>query len=446
MIRRTGERMPFTDRFGLPFGCAGAAAAAAYVEAIDLLLAAWPGAEAALDRALAADPEFALAQIARARLLQQQARIPEAKAAAARAQALSQTLSRRERSHIAIIVRAIDGEAAGAMAALREHLADWPRDALPLSLALGVFGLFGFSGRRDHHDAQLALLEELAPRWDEDWWFLGYLGWAYIETGAVARGTALVERSLALRPQNAHGAHQRAHGYFEAGDAAGGARFLAEWLSGYDRSGYLHCHLSWHLALCALAEGDTARAHALYRDAIRPSVAQTAPMLSLADAASLLWRWRLYGAAPALDREWAEVAAHAHRHFPRAGIGFADLHAALADAASADPAAVEARIAQLREMAAAGRLPAGEVTPALCAGVAAFAEGRYADAARLLAAALPELDRVGGSHAQRELFADTLIAARLRAGEPERAAELLRARLDRRPSSRDAAWLAACAG
>jgi len=27
-----------------------------------------------------------------------------------------------------------------------------------------VFGLLGFSGRRDHHEAQLALLEELAPR------------------------------------------------------------------------------------------------------------------------------------------------------------------------------------------------------------------------------------------------------------------------------------------
>ena len=80
---------------------------------------------------------------------------------------------------------------------------------------------FGFSGRRDHHEAQLALLEELAPSWPEDWWFLGYLGWAQIETGAVASGTRLVEHSLALNPRNAHGAHQRAHGSFETGDPDG---------------------------------------------------------------------------------------------------------------------------------------------------------------------------------------------------------------------------------
>jgi hypothetical protein len=60
------------------------------------------------------------------------------------------------------------------MALLREHVAEFPRDALVLSLALGVFGLLGFSGRADFHEAQLALLETLAPRWDEDWWFLTY--------------------------------------------------------------------------------------------------------------------------------------------------------------------------------------------------------------------------------------------------------------------------------
>ena len=43
---------------------------------------------------------------------------------------------------------------------------------------------------------------------------------AYIETGDLARGVALVERSLAGNPRNAHAAHQRVHGFFEAGDAA----------------------------------------------------------------------------------------------------------------------------------------------------------------------------------------------------------------------------------
>jgi tetratricopeptide (TPR) repeat protein len=326
--------MLLTDRFDLPVTCDAPAAVEDYVAAVDLLLSANTGAEELLDRAVAADPDFALAHIARARLLQLRARIPEAKEAVARAQSSCECVTPRERRHTDTVVFAINGAATEALAMVRAHVRQYPRDALPLSLALGVFGLLGFSGRRDHHEAQLALLEELAPHWDDDWWFLGYLGWAYIETGEVARGTRLVERSLAGNPRNAHAAHQRVHGFFESGDAAGGAEFLRAWLPGYDRTGHLHCHLSWHSALFELARGNSERACMIYLDNIRPAVAQAAPMLVLADAASFLWRWRFYEASPRLDDEWTEVAAHAQRHFPRASLAFADLHAAFAEAAT----------------------------------------------------------------------------------------------------------------
>ena len=357
--------MGLTDRFDLPVTSASAEAVAEYIAAADLLLSANIGADTRLERAVAADPDFALAQIARARLLQLQARMPEARALAERAERLAQHSSARERRHVATIACAIRGKAGTALSLVREHAAEFPRDALPLSLALGVFGLLGFSGGRDHHQAQLALLEELAPYWPEDWWFLGYLGWARIETGAVTEGTQLVERSLMLNPRNAHGAHQRAHGFFEAGDAEGGAEFLASWLLGYERAGHLHCHLSWHLALFELARGNSRHAAAVYRDAIRPSVAQSAPMLSLADSASFLWRWQIYGASPALGEEWTEVATHARRHFPRASLAFADVHAALAEAAVGDDRALQDRIAGLQDLAGAGRLPIRRHGPGL---------------------------------------------------------------------------------
>jgi len=327
---------------------------------------------------------------------------------------------------------------------VRAHAAEYPGDALPLSLALGVFGLLGFSGRRDHHEAQLALLEELAPNWGDDWWFVGYLGWGYIETGEVAKGTELVEPSLARNQRNAHAAHRRAHGFFESGDVSGGAGFIENWLRDYDRTGPLHCHLSWHLALFELARGDAARAQAIYLDNIRPSVALAAPMLVLADSASFLWRWRFYDVAPSLDQAWAEVAAHARRHFPHASLAFADLHAALAEAATGDLDSLQMRIAGLRSLARDGRLPPGEVAPAPCAAAAALGRGDNTDAAHLLEVALVDLPRIGGSHAQREIFEDSLIVAHLRSEQPAKAAALLRSRLSRRPSARDEAWLALC--
>lgn len=437
--------MELRDRFDLPVTTASAAALEEYVAALALLLSANSGAGERLARAIAADDDFALAHIAQARLLQLEARMPEARAAAARAEALRDRLSAREQRHIDTVALAVRGSAGEALALVRAHVLDYPRDALPLSLALGVFGLLGFSGRLDHHEAQLSLLQELAQHWGDDWWFLGYLGWAYIETGEVAAGTRLVERSLAGNPRNAHAAHQRAHGFFEAGDAAGGAAFVEAWLPDYQRSGHLHCHLSWHLALFELARGNPHRARAVYYDNIRPSVAQSAPMLSLADSASFLWRWQLYGAAPTLDQEWVEVAAHARRHFPEASLAFADLHAGLAEAAIRDSDGVQTRIGGLHGLAEAGRLPPGKAAPALCAGAAAFARGEHAEAAQVLEAALAELPRIGGSHAQREVFEDTLIVAYLRSGQPGKAASLLRSRLARRPSPRDENWLGLCA-
>src|SRR5579864_7308039 len=217
--------MPLEDRFGLPLSTRNDAAVADYIAAVDLMLSANAGAEARLDRALAADPDFALAHIAKARLCQVQARIPEAKAAATQARALAGRVTPREARHIETIALAVDGNGPGALALLAEHVADYPRDGLALSLALGVFGLLGFSGRIDHHEAQFALLERLAPHWGEDWWFLTYLGWARIETGDIARGAAEVERALEGNPRNAFAAHARAHGYFEAGDPESGARF-----------------------------------------------------------------------------------------------------------------------------------------------------------------------------------------------------------------------------
>src|SRR4051812_33619802 len=59
-----------TDRYGLPVSTTVAAARDAYVEGVNLLLTVYPGAAAAFDRAIAADPGFALAHIGKARTFQ----------------------------------------------------------------------------------------------------------------------------------------------------------------------------------------------------------------------------------------------------------------------------------------------------------------------------------------------------------------------------------------
>ena len=90
--------------------------------------------------------------------------------------------------------------------------------------------------------------------------------------------------------------------------------------------------------------------------------------------------------------------------------------------------------------AADGKLAPGRAAIDLCRGVQAFADGDHDSAVRILEPLMAELVRIGGSHAQRELWEDTLIVACLRGGHGDKAAGLISKRLDRRPSARDEAW------
>ena len=60
-------------------------------------------------------------------------------------------------------------------------------------------------------------------------------------------------------------------------------------------------------------------------------------------------------------------------------------------------------------------------------GLAAHAKGDFAEAARLLGQALPHLQSIGGSHAQRALFESLHLDALMKAGWNDRALVLLQA-------------------
>src|ERR1700742_4542331 len=89
------------DRYGLPLSTHSSEAAAAYRDGIDLMLSAWPGAADAIERAIAADPDFALAHVTRARLhsMYQQGEAARKEAATAR-ELVQRRGSEREQGHV----------------------------------------------------------------------------------------------------------------------------------------------------------------------------------------------------------------------------------------------------------------------------------------------------------------------------------------------------------
>ncbi|HLG80608.1 MAG TPA: tetratricopeptide repeat protein [Bradyrhizobium sp.] len=436
---------PHHDRYGLPLSTCSAEAASAYCEGVDLMFSAWTGAAETFERAIALDPDFALAHIARARIhtFYQQGDVARAKAAAAR-EIAARHGTPRERAHVETLALAIEGRADAAIASVLRHLEEWPRDAVVLSLPLGAFGLFAFSGMADHDQARQDLCERYASHYGDDWWFLSSYGWAMTENGAVAKGRAMTERAFAMRRANAHAAHALLHAMFEDGSVDDADALVNEWAPSYDRSGILYGHIRWHQALGALERDDAATALEIYRDVLMPSINPAPPLNVMSDCAGLLWRLSAYGHAVSAEL-WREAEDYAARYFPKSSLPFADVHMALLAAATGDDTALDDRLRVIEQRLADGRLPAGPVVPQICRAMRAFARGDARGCVAHLQPVLGDVVRIGGSHAQREIIEDTFIVALIRAGELHRAREQLDRRLHRRPSLRDERWRAAIA-
>jgi hypothetical protein len=416
-----------TDRYGLFLSTTSSAARDAYLEGCAAKLTMYPGAIAAFDRAIAADPGFALVHAARAHALLERGEAVAARASMAAANSLTAGLSAREKSHIAFFDLLVAGEAEAALAALPAHLNAWPRDALVLGTTAFTNGLIGNSGRAGQKRALLDLLDRLAPSYGDDWWFTAHHGMAFSENGERGEARPKIERSLAQNPKNPWAAHAQAHLFYEEGDPDGARAFLASWLPTYPRDAALYSHLSWHLALGHLEAGDAAAAFRLFRDAFAPDVHSGPPRGKLNDGVSFLWRWELAGHPRDADA-WRVMRDFANGAFPRAGLAFSDMHVALAQVVAGNDAALKVLATEMGDLARQGRYPSGSVVPAVSDAFAAFERRDFSAAIDALEPIAGEIERIGGSRAQLDLVEFTLLQAYVGADRPDNARRMLSGR------------------
>lgn len=416
-----------TDRYGLALSTGSAAARDAYVEAADLALTFYPGAAEAYDRAIAADPGFAMAHAGKAQMLAREGNAAAAREALAAAKGAAAGLSEREASHIAFFDLAFAGRTEDAIAALYPHLTAWPRDALVVSTAANPNGLLGGSGRIGQKHQIAELMDGLAPHYGDDFWFLSYHAMALSEDGRLAPARATIERSVAANPKNAHAAHGFAHICYESGALEDARTFLSSWLAAYPRDGFFHGHLSWHFSLCEIQAGNWDRASHLYLDGIALDRHSGGPQNKISDGAAFLWRSELAG-YPRDMAAWRGLYDYANGALPRPGSGLADLHVILAQVVMGDDAGLEARTRQMAEMAREDRYPSGSYLPALAPGFLAFERCDFAGAIDALAPLAGQNERIGGSRAQHDLIEFTLLRAYLEANRLEEARHLLATR------------------
>lgn len=403
-------------------------AAEAYVDGVRDLLRLRAGAANRFAVAITLDPTFALGHATLALLGHEMCVQVDVASRLADARLHAQRASERERSH----VHAIDRHLQGDSGPLVRHLASYPRDAVLLSVAMPTIA---FAGVTDLPEEAWRIVEQAAPAYGDDPWINGLMAFVRQEQRRFDEAMDLACRSLAVEPAGGHAAHARAHAHYETGDHAAGLAWMDAWVLGDGAQTDSLTHFSWHAALHELSLGDVEAVRRRYESQLQPRHA--VGCRALVDTGSLLFRWALTPGGvevPTLDEV---VALTGTGVLEQPSTAFLGMHSAVALLAVGDDAGLD-RLARWCDAhpAATHR----EVVGPLARALQLMAAGRWSEGADRLADLGPHVWRVGGSDAQREIVEEARIAALLRAGRYDEARVVLDARLDRRPSPRDAAW------
>jgi hypothetical protein len=421
---------PARDLYGLEL-TTSRAAAAVYNEGVAGLLKVQAGALEAVAASITHDPTFALGHAALAVLGHEYCATVDIDARIASAQLHARRATERERRHVHAVVRHIGGDSGP----LISHLAEYPLDALLLSIAVPTIA---FAGVTTVPSESWAIVERARPAYGTDWWYSGLLAFIRQEQRKWDEAMRLSCASLEVEPAAGHSVHARTHVHYETGDHSGGRDWLDGWIHGPGRTSDNLAHYSWHAALHELSMGDFEAVSSRYAAELAPPT--VVGCRALVDSCSLLWRWTITPGAdsvPGVGSVIDEVDQHLLDEPPTP---FMALHSAVTLCALGQ----SDRLIALEKWSRAHRDPTyAEVVSPLTSALQALVDGNAGLAADRLRDLLGSVWRLGGSDAQREIVEDTLIATLLAAARFDEARAVIERRLDRRVCRRDLAFLAA---
>ncbi|EDP65952.1 hypothetical protein BAL199_03969 [alpha proteobacterium BAL199] len=428
--------MTVTDRRGLPLSNATAACAQALDEALDEALAFRGDPIGRIDAILAAHPDFVMGHVFRAGLLTQEMEtriyrtmVDSVKAA----EALWSQANDRERAHICAVRAWIEGDFHSAVQHWETGLVHQPHDLLALALVHLTDVLLGdVVGQRD-------CVARVFPMWDESVpgyeFVLAFYAFGLEENRDFSRGEEAGRRALAIRPDHPYAIHAVAHVMEMQGRQLGGVHFMTErrdvWANGNFRN-----HLWWHLSLFLLDLGRNDEVMSIYDNNLRGGGVGGERYEEL-DSAALLWRLNLVGID--VGSRWSDLADKWEPSAADTLYAFNDVHAMMAFAGDgrteAQARLLTANERYLEHAGDANVAMSREIGLPFCRALQAFAAKDYRTCVDQLLPVRYMNHRLGGSHAQRDIIAWTLVEAALRAGDGALSLALANERCQLKPSS-----------
>lgn len=190
-------------------------------------------------------------------------------------------------------------------------------------------------------------------------------------------------------------AHVLAHRHLDRDAARVGRIALGQWLAAHRGTGSQWVHLQWHMMVFELHGGDWWDAYRRMCEHILPAVVDGD---AATDGPSALWRLAL--ASPRSHLPWSVVHRAALSRRGQPTNSWVEAHDLLALAGARD----RRGLTRWLERAPRGT-PVERTLVALAQGLRAWSRREWGAAAANLSEALPGMVEVGGSAAQRELFA-----------------------------------------
>jgi hypothetical protein len=428
-----------TDQCGYQVTGADAAGVERFDAAVRSLLLFAENVADAWESTVAEDRAFALGHIGRAYLRCLSSEAPDAADARVILGSLADghELSDRERRHLDAAWAYATGDLHGAAARLDALTVEYPQDLLALAAGHQLDFFCGDSrGLRDRPARVLSSWDRGHPLFG---FVLGMHAFGLEETNLYPQAETAGMRALEAEPRDAWALHAVVHVHEMRGRVEAGLRFMDERRAHWSTGNFFVVHNAWHEALFRLEAGDIAGALAIY-DTTLHHERSSKVAVEMLDATALLWRMHLDGIETG-DRWSALADAWAEKTDNEPWYAFNDMHAAMAFAATDRLEDLRTLIAQLRRYTAttqpsvANLAMTADVGLPVCEAMLAFAEGRYDDTVRALHPIGRIVHRFGGSNAQRDVVARTLLEAAIRGGDGALARALVSERLALKESS-----------
>ncbi len=420
----------WTDSLGNPVTVEGEAGVAALNDFAEGFIASEARAANVLEAALRDDSPMVQAYAAAVHLFAESRNAAaNARPFLARALAGQGRCTPRERRFI----EAIDAWAASdiprAIALHEQQAREYPRDLA--SLKLGHYHLFNTG----NSPGMLRLALACLPAAGDVPYLHGMLAFAWEQCHLLEQAEAAARRAIDMCRKEPWAHHALAHVMLTQGRVQEGHAFLEEvsptWTG---LNSFMVTHNWWHQALFALEMARHDEVLALYDERVW-GVAKDYSQDQI-NAVSLLARLELAGAD--VGERWQDLGGYLAARVQDQVLPFLDMQYlyGLARAGRAEAASLMRNIEQHADLAPGhGAAAWQQVCVPASRGLMAHAQGDFERAVNELGLALPRLLEIGGSHAQRDLFAQAHLDSLVRTGRLAAAQHLLQQQIRSQPQS-----------